>query len=124
MKIVNFRVSDDEHKLMHAVAQIEGLNLTAYIRRHFILQSRVLGLAPDPVPQSVHAPKPSGKQHMDARSVARAAFLSTVEKPNDGREYDLATNEDGDFYWMARPVARPNTAPVISSPAIDDDLFD
>ena len=42
MKVINFRVSDDEHKLMHAIAEHEGLTLTAYIRRHFILQGREL----------------------------------------------------------------------------------
>lgn len=127
MKIINFRVSDDEHALMHSIAEHEGLNLTAYIRRHFILQSRALGLAPDPVPQAAQASqpnKPSSKHHTYVRSAARAEFIRTVEKPKDGREYDIAKNEDGDFYWMHRPVARPNPNPVISSPAIDDGLFD
>ena len=49
MKMVNFRVDDEEHKLMRAIAQSDGLTLTAYIRRHFLIRSRELGLVADPL---------------------------------------------------------------------------
>jgi hypothetical protein len=98
MKIVNFRVSDDEHKLMHAVAQIEGMNLTAYIRRHFILQSRVLGLAPNPVPPPIAAKPTSGKQPVSDMATASAEFMRDNPMPDDGLEYRLI-RMDGVFEW-------------------------
>lgn len=108
MKIVNFRVSDDEHKLMHAVAQIEGLNLTAYIRRHFILQSRVFGLAPDPVPQPVHAtnhtPAPIvGKTPEERLKSESAEFLrNNPTPPDDGLDYYIGRTTAGVLDWMPR----------------------
>ena len=61
MKIVNFRVSDAEHAMMHALAETEGLNLTAYIRRHFAMRFQELGLAEDPFDalRKVATPKPT-----------------------------------------------------------------
>ena len=35
MKIVNFRVTDEMHALMKAVAAAEYMPVSAYIRRHF-----------------------------------------------------------------------------------------
>ena len=72
MKIVNFRVDDAEHALMHAIAKSEGLSLTAYIRRHFMVLGRELGLGEDPLaklrpvqsepskPQVIRRPIPQG----------------------------------------------------------------
>ena len=106
MKIVNFRVSDDEHKLMHAVAQIEGMNLTAYIRRHFILQSRVLGLAPNPQP--AHAPKPApvpttGKTPEERLAIESAEFLRhNPIPPDDGLDYYIGRGLDGALHWVPR----------------------
>ena len=72
MKIVNFRVDDAEHALMHAIAKSEGLSLTAYIRRHFLVLGRELGLGEDPLaklrpvqpeqskPQVIRRPIPQG----------------------------------------------------------------
>lgn len=105
MKIVNFRVSDDEHKLMHAVAQIEGLNLTAYIRRHFILQSRVLGLAPDPTPQPVQAPKPTpvsvGKTPEERLRAEAAEFVrENPTPPDDGLDYYIGRTAAGVLDWI------------------------
>lgn len=63
MKIVNFRVDDAEHAMMHALAESEGLNLTAYIRRHFAMRFQELGLAEDPLkalrPQHTQQEKPT-----------------------------------------------------------------
>lgn len=107
MKIVNFRVSDDEHKLMHAVAQIEGMNLTAYIRRHFILQSRVLGLAPDPVPHPVQAPRPTavpvGKTPEDRLRAEAAEFVRhNPTPPDDGLDYYIGRTTAGVLDWIPR----------------------
>jgi hypothetical protein len=81
MKIVNFRVSDAEHAMMHALAETEGLNLTAYIRRHFAMRFQELGLAedpfdalrkvatPKPTPAPMPMPKPIVRAHMPLMDV-------------------------------------------------------
>ena len=49
MKIVNFRVDDELHALMKAVAASEYMSVSAYIRRHFNTRARDLGLVADPM---------------------------------------------------------------------------
>lgn len=83
MKIINFRVSDDEHALMHSIAEHEGLNLTAYIRRHFILQARELKLTTNnsagPTPNAPTTP-------MRNDVLAREALLRRVDSGQQLRE--------------------------------------
>ena len=56
MKIVNFRVTDEMHALMKAVAAAEYMPVSAYIRRHFGVRARDLGLVGgEAVPQVVQS---------------------------------------------------------------------
>jgi hypothetical protein len=49
MKIVNFRVTDDEHKLMGLIARAAGLTLTQYVKQHFAIRAMELRLVEDPL---------------------------------------------------------------------------
>jgi hypothetical protein len=83
MKIINFRVSDEEHALMHAIAEHEGLNLTAYIRRHFILQARERKLTTNnPAAQSTTAPAAPMRNDV----LTREALLRRVDDGQQLRE--------------------------------------
>lgn len=83
MKIINFRVSDDEHALMHSIAEHEGLNLTAYIRRHFILQARELKLtANNPATHTPTAPITPIRNNV----ITREELLKRVESGEQLRD--------------------------------------
>ena len=60
MKIVNFRVTDELHALMKAVADSEYMSVSSYIRRHFSMRARDLGLTTDEsAPQAPQAAQPT-----------------------------------------------------------------
>jgi antitoxin component of RelBE/YafQ-DinJ toxin-antitoxin module len=65
MKIINFRVDDAEHALMHAIAGAAGMPLSAYIRQHFRTIAIEKGLMQNPLdalraPAKAIAPAPTG----------------------------------------------------------------
>jgi antitoxin component of RelBE/YafQ-DinJ toxin-antitoxin module len=49
MKIVNFRVDDAEHQLMHVIASAYGMSLSGYIRHHFRVLAIDKGLVQNPL---------------------------------------------------------------------------
>ena len=64
MKIINFRVDDAEHQLMHALASAAGMTLSGYIRQHFRTRAIAEGLVPNPLDAlrvQPEAPKPAAK---------------------------------------------------------------
>jgi hypothetical protein len=115
VKTINFRVSDDEHALMHFIAEHEGLTLTAYIRRHFILQARVLGIAPNPQLTPAHSPTPASapprplasglpprpKEFVNARWYAHSAY--ETERLYDRLTAEGHTEQDV-ADWYQQPV--------------------
>lgn len=74
MKIINFRVDDSEHTLMHAIAGAAGMPLSAYIRQHFRAIAIEKGLLPNPL-DALRAP---------ARQPLPPATLGDLDFGDDG----------------------------------------
>jgi antitoxin component of RelBE/YafQ-DinJ toxin-antitoxin module len=101
MKIINFRVDDAEHELMHAIAAAAGMGLSAYIRQHFRTVAVEKGLMSDPldVLRAAHekATAPPAAQPKPKRPVPMMVYKGeTVIDGNTWRDEVLARSERGE----------------------------
>ncbi len=101
MKIINFRVDDAEHELMHAIAGASGMGLSAYIRQHFRTVAVEKGLMSDPldVLRAAHekATAPPAAQPKPKRPVPMMVYKGeTVIDGNTWRDEVLARSERGE----------------------------
>lgn len=81
MKLINLRVSDAEHVTMRAIAGAECMTLSAYIRRHFTLEARRLGLVPDPLAAHRGASTPPPTTAMPAKPAPTPVSDDDYQKP-------------------------------------------
>jgi len=88
MKIVNFRVDDNEHQLMHAIAESKGMSLSGYIKHHF----RTIAIQEKLIDDPLDALRPQNKQPATPQIVRKPI----PTEPNAWRDEIYTRVKDGE----------------------------
>ena len=113
MKTLNLRIPAAEHEKMKAVAASECMSLTSYIRKHFTLAARELGLDKPPV------------RHAQPQVISRRAVEPAHEPVQPWTPEQLHARNQAIAALRANGAIKPNVPPAeMDSGARIDALFD